>query len=35
MLSMINIMGGRMASFPGGVLLKAKETGEVIGAIGM
>ena len=35
MLSMINITGGQMAAFPGGVLLRSVDDGEVIGSVGV
>jgi uncharacterized protein GlcG (DUF336 family) len=31
---MVDITEGKLATFPGGVVLKSKETGEVVGAIG-
>ena len=34
MTSMVNITGGNMAPFPGGVLIKTSE-GQVIGAVGV
>jgi uncharacterized protein GlcG (DUF336 family) len=35
MISMTGISGGNIAPFPGGVLIKLKSTGEVIGAVGV
>ena len=35
MLSMVNISQGKMAPFPGGVLLRTRDDGAVIGAIGV
>jgi uncharacterized protein GlcG (DUF336 family) len=35
MLSMVNITGGKMAPFPGGVLLKSPEDGSVVGGVGV
>ena len=34
MTSMVNITGGNMAPFPGGVLLRSKE-GEILGSVGI
>ena len=34
LLGMIDIVEGKLAPFPGGIILKSKETGEVLGAIG-
>lgn len=34
-ISMSTIVEGKIAPFPGGVLLKARETGEIVGAIGV
>lgn len=35
MLGMIDIAEGKLAPFPGGIILKSKETGEVLGAVGV
>jgi uncharacterized protein GlcG (DUF336 family) len=34
-ISMVNITEGKMAPFPGGVVLRDKATGQIIGAIGV
>jgi len=35
MIAMVNITDGKMAPFPGGILLKSKTTGEIVGAVGV
>jgi hypothetical protein len=35
MLAMVDCTGGALAPFPGGVLLRAVEGGEVLGAVGV
>lgn len=32
---MTTVMDGKMAPFPGGVLLRSKQTGEIVGSIGV
>ena len=34
-MSMVNITGGKMAPFPGGVLMKARGSGNILGAVGV
>lgn len=35
MLSMVNITDGKLAAFPGGVLLRSAGEGHVVGAVGV